>query len=269
MRRIITIASQKGGVGKTTTALNLGYNLSRLGGRVLIVDGDPQGGISIASNLKKRTTKGIIDVLKKECRPQDIVMTTKENTLSIVGIGAMEPEDVLLFEAEATKGNLKELLRSLSLEYSYVLVDAPAGVGGIVMALLSASDSVIMVVQCRTLSLKTLPSFLKLVHWVKDRQNPALIFEGVVITMMNATNPYELQLYDEAKKIFPEEAFFRTMIPYDDLFEQASSRAVPITMLRGGKNTGSMYMDLAMELKEKELKREVGGEGDDDSQGLF
>ncbi|MHB8881536.1 MAG: ParA family protein [Thermodesulfovibrionales bacterium] len=269
MRRIITIASQKGGVGKTTTTLNLGYNLSRLGGRVLIVDGDPQGGISIASNLKKKTSKGIIDVLKKECNPRDIVMTTRENTLSVVGIGTMEPEDVLFFEAEAARGRLKELLRTLSLDYSYVLVDAPAGVGGIVMALLSASDSVIMVVQCRTLSLKTLPSFLKLVQWVKGRQNALLVFEGVVITMLNEKNPYELQLYDEAKKMFPEEAFFRTMIPYDDLFEQASSRAVPIAMLRGGKKAGSIYMDLAMELKERELKREMGGEGDDDAEGLF
>lgn len=269
MRRIISIASQKGGVGKTTTTLNLGYNLSRLGGRVLIVDGDPQGGISIASNLKKKTSKGIINVLKKECHPQDIVMTTRENTLSIVGIGAMEPEDVLFFEAEATKGRLKELLRSLSLEYSYILVDAPAGVGGIVMALLSASDSVIMVVQCRTLSLKTLPSFLKLVHWVKGNHNASLIFEGVVITMMDEKNPYELQLYDEAKKMFPEEAFFRTVLPFDDLFEQASSRAVPIAMLRGGKNAGNIYSDLARELKERELKREMGGEGDDDSEGLF
>ena len=171
MRRIITIASQKGGVGKTTTALNLGYNLSRLGGRVLIVDGDPQGGITIASNLKKRTTMGIVNVLKKECGPGDIVMTTRENTLSIAGIGAMEPEDVLFFEAEALKGSLKELLRSLSREYSYVIVDAPAGIGGIVTSLLGASDSVIMVVHCRTLSLKTLPSFLKLIQWVKDKQN--------------------------------------------------------------------------------------------------
>ena len=269
MRRIITIASQKGGVGKTTTALNLGYNLSRLGGRVLIVDGDPQGGTTIASNLKKKTTKGLVNVLKKECSPADIVMTTKENTLSIAGIGAMEPEDVLFFEAEANSGKLRALLHSLSLEYSYVLVDAPAGVGGIVMALLNASDSVIMVVQCRTLSLKTLPSFLKLVHWIKGKQNADLHFEGVIFTMMNEKNPYELQLYDEAKKMFPEEAFFRTMVPYSDLFEQASTRAVPIAMVRGGKAVGNVYMDLAMELKERELKREMGGEPDDDAEGLF
>jgi chromosome partitioning protein len=256
-------------VGKTTTALNLGYNLSRLGGRVLIVDGDPQGGTTIASNLKKRTTKGLINVLKKECNPSDVVMTTKENTLSIVGIGAMEPEDVLLFEAEANRGTLKELLRSMSHEYSYVLVDAPAGVGGIVMALLNASDSVIMVVQCRTLSLKTLPSFLKLVQWVRSKQNASLHFEGVVFTMMDEKNPYELQLYDEAKKMFPAEAILRTMVPYSDLFEQASTRAVHIAMVRGGKEMGSVYMDLAMELKERELKREMGGETDDDSEGLF
>jgi chromosome partitioning protein len=269
MRRIITIASQKGGVGKTTTALNLGYNLSRLGGRVLIVDGDPQGGITIASNLKKRTTLGIVNVLKKECRPEDIVMTTRENTLSVAGIGAMEPEDVLFFEAEAVKGSLKKLLRDLSQEYSYVIVDAPAGIGGIVTSLLSASDSVIMVVHCRTLSLKTLPSFLKLIQWVQGNHNASLQFEGIIFNMMNGKNPYELQLYDETRKMFPEEAFFRTVVPYDDLFEQASTKSVPIAMIRGGKQPGRFYMELAMELKERELKREMGGDRDEDIEGLF
>jgi len=269
MRRIITIASQKGGVGKTTVTLNLGYSLSRLGGRVLIVDGDPQGGISIASNLKKRTTKGLIDILKGQVSAQDVIMTTKEDTLSIVGIGALEPEDVLSFEEEAAKGSLKELLRSLSAQYSYVLIDAPAGLGAIVTALLASSDGVIMLVQCKTLSLKTLPSFLKLVRWIKGNRNAQLHLEGVVFTMMDEKSPYELQLYDEAKKMFPEEAFFRATIPYDRLFEQASSKSVPIAMLREGKDLANRYMKLAMELKERELKREMGGQRDDDTEGLF
>lgn len=269
MRKIITVASQKGGVGKTTTTLNLGYNLSRLGGRVLIVDGDPQGGISIASNLKKRTTRGIVNVLKGECSARDIIMTTKEDTLSIAGIGTTGPQDVILLEAEASGGKLKELLRSLSAGYSYVLVDAPAGVGGIVTALLGASDSVILLAQCRTLSLKTLPSFLKLVEWVRENRNGSLGFEGVVFTMINEKNAYELQLRDEAEKMFPEGALFRATIPYDDFFERASARSVPVAMLRDGRNAGSYYMNLAMELKERELKRELGGERDEDADGLF
>ncbi len=269
MRRIITIASQKGGVGKTTAALNLGYSLSRLGGRVLIVDCDPQGGIAISSNLKKRTTKGLIDALKKECSAQDIVMTTRENTLSIAGMGTMEPEDVLFFEAEAASGRLKELLQSLCREYSYVLIDAPAGVGGIVTALLGASDGVIMVVQCKTLSLKTLPSFLKLVQWIRVNHNTSLHVDGVVFTMVDEQSPYELQLFDEAKKMFPAEAFFRATIPYDRLFEQASAKALPMALLRDGKILGNAYMTLAMELKERELRMEAGGERDDNAEGLF
>ena len=269
MRRIVTVASQKGGVGKTTTALNLGYNLSRLGGRVLIVDGDPQAGITLASNLKKRTSKGLINVLKRDCSPADIIMTTKENTLSIAGIGIAEPQDVLLFESEASKGNLREVLRSLSADFSYVIIDAPAGIGATVAQLLAASDGVLMVAQCRTLSLKSLPSFLKLIQWVRQDRNPSLRFEGVVMTMMNEKNPYELQLYDETKKMFPEGALFRTTIPYNDLYEQASLKSLPIALLKDGGQAGKHYMELAMELKERELKSELGEEKDEDVEGLF
>lgn len=269
MRRIITIASQKGGVGKTTAALNMGYNLSRLGGRVLVVDCDPQGGIAVASNLKKRTSKGLVNVLRNECRPSEIVMTTRENTLAIAGIGSLEPEDALYFEAESAKGRLRDLLRELASDFSYVIIDAPAGVGAIVTALLSASDSVIMVTQCRTLSLKTLPAFLKLVHWIREKKNPSLHFEGIIINMIDSQNPYELQLYDEAQKMFPPDAFFRTTIPYDRSFEQASSKAVPVSLLKGGQDAARNYMDLAMELKERELRREIGGARDEDVEGLF
>lgn len=269
MRKIISFAGQKGGAGKTTATLNIAYNLSRLGGRVLIIDADPQGGIAVATNLKKRTNLGLIDVMKKQCSPQEIVMTTRENTLSIAGVGIADPDDVALFETEAAKGTLRDLLRRLSLDYSYTLIDAPAGIGGIVTALLSSSDSVILVTQSRTLSLKTLPSFLKLIQWVRTKYGVPLHFEGIICNMIEKNNPFELQLFDETKKMFPPEAFFETTIPYDLLFEQASARAVPVAMLRQGAELSNIYMRLALELKEREMKRENGGGLDDSVEGLF
>jgi chromosome partitioning protein len=268
MRRIISVASQKGGVGKTTTVLNLGFTMSRLGGRVLLVDGDPQGGIAIAVDLKKRTSKGMIDVLRGRCAPAEIIMTTKENTLAVAGIGALEPEDIPFLEAEAASGRLRALLGTLGSDFSTVFLDAPAGLGSLVTALLGASDGVLLISQCKTLSLKSLPAFLKLVQWVRQRGNPSLEFEGIVFSMVE-NSPYELQLHEMAQQMFPDDAVFKTTVPYDRAFEQASARAVPVAMLRGETTLRRVYLDLAMELKERLLRRDLGSDQDDEREGLF
>ena len=88
MARILAVASQKGGVGKTTTALNLSFSLRHMGVKVLIIDADPQGGLAVASNLKKKTKQGMVNVLKGECKPDDIIMFTKNKELAIVGMGS-------------------------------------------------------------------------------------------------------------------------------------------------------------------------------------
>lgn len=269
MGKIIAIASQKGGVGKTTTTLNLGFSLSRFGSKVLLIDGDPQGGMAIASNLKKRTTLGLVDVLQGRCGANEIVMTTKDQSLSIAGIGQPTPEEVFALEEAAHNGTLGNLIRSIAGGFDYVLIDAPAGIGSLVTALLAAADGVILVIVPRMLSLKSLPSFLTLTQWVQQNKNAALGLEGVVLTMFNPTSPTESSLLDEIKASLPAEVFFRTVIPSEDLFEQASVRAIPVALLPGGQQAAKPYLDLAMELKERELLTQRGEQDDDQTIGLF
>lgn len=268
MGKIITIASQKGGVGKTTTALNLGYSLSRFGNRVLILDSDPQAGITLATNLKKRTELGLINMLMGGVQPSDIVMHVRNNSLAVAGIGRLEPEDVFMLDEFAKNGKLSAGVKCLAEGFDYLLIDAPAGVGGLVSSLLTASNSVIPVVLCRALAIKSLPMLLNLVNWVREHKNPGLILEGVLMTMLDERSEVENSLSQEFRASLPEEIFFRTKIPYQEVFEKASIRSVPVGMLNEGQSAAKQYMDLAWEIKEREIQQGTGG-SDELVAGLF
>ncbi len=269
MGKIISIASQKGGVGKTTTALNLGYSLSRFGDEVLIIDGDPQGGLTVASNLRKKTDLGLIDFLKGECAPGDIIMQTRDKSLSIAGIGRAEPEDVIMLEDRQSMQRIIDLIKQISQDFRYTIIDVPAGLGNLVTALLSASNSVILTLNNKTLSIKTVPGFLKLIKWINQEVNRSLYLEGVLLTMFNFQSESEMKMYDEVQQSFPKEVFFYTAIPYDERFEYASSRSLPVALIKDGLDPAKHYMDLLLELKSRESARGMGGGEHDEYEGLF
>lgn len=268
MGKIISVASHKGGVGKTTTALNLGFSLSRFGQKILLVDADPQGALALASNLKKRTNKGLINLIKNDSKPRDVLVSTRDKTMGVVGIGDMEPEDVFLFEKEARSGNLGKTIRSITEGYDYVFIDAPAGTGSIVTALLSISSSVLMPINCKAIAVKTLPGFLKLVQRIRTKLNTDLRVEGIVITMAD-NQESGLEVYDEIRNSFPPSILFESYIPFDESFEIASLKAVPVGMLSGGEEPARSYMDLAIELKTRELHDSKKGIKDEEVEGLF
>lgn len=269
MGRIITIASQKGGVGKTTTTLNLGYSLSRFGNRVLLLDSDPQGGMTLATNLKKRTDLGLINMLVEGRQPSDIIMQTRDSSLAVAGIGRLDPEDVFMLDEFAKNGRLSAGVKKLAEGFDYLLIDAPAGVGGMVTSLLVASDSVIPVVLCRALAIKSLPLLLNLVNWVREHKNRDLVLEGVLMTMFDEGSEVERELFKEVRASLPEEILFRTTISFQGVYEKASVRSVPVGMLKEGQDGAKQYMNLAWEIKERELcNRETGG-GDELVTGLF
>jgi len=269
MSKIITIASQKGGVGKTTIAFNLAYTLGKLGNSVLLVDGDPQGGISVASNLKKRTKLGIIDVLKVSSDISSAVEITKDKFLNILGMGSPEPKDIDLIENMARNGDLGNAIKGLSDKYKYIIIDAPAGIGSVVTSLLSVSDSTILVVNCKTFSLKTIPLFLKAMKMVRDEKNPTLDLEGVLINMFNSSSKIESDIFSKINDVFPEKTLFRTVIPFNEYFERAGMFAVPVSLMPNGAEQGRVFIDLALELQERNSKFLKGEENDKPIAGLF
>lgn len=265
MGRIVSVASQKGGVGKTTVALNLGYSLSRFDGPVLVVDTDPQGSMAIASNSKKRNSAGLIDVFRGRVEPREVVTSTRDGAMGVVGVGTLEENDIVHFEKTAANGDLAKVIRALSADFNYTIIDVPSGVGSIVTAVLGESDGVVMPVQSRSLALRTLPAFLKTIRWVRQGKNPDLRLSGILVTMYNRDNPSEVKAYEAISANFPEELFFNTIIPFDDVFEKASMTALPVALLPEGQELSHLFFQLAMELLDQQSTEETDG----DVAGLF
>jgi chromosome partitioning protein len=263
MTRIITVASQKGGVGKTTTTLNFGYSLSRLGSRVLLVDTDPQGSIALATNLKKRTQYGMVQVLRGELPLGKVLSITKDRKMAILGVGALQPEDPILLEDAARNGNLKALIAECAPGFDHVILDAPAGVGSLTSSLLEVSQGVLLVLRAQTLAIKSLPVFLRLLHHIRETRNPQLVLEGILFSMRHLESAVENENCGEFLHGLPSQLFFETQIPHDERFEQASGKSVPLALLRGGEDLARVFMDLAMEFKAREARR-VSPEGDQD-----
>jgi len=266
---ILTVGSQKGGVGKTTTVLNLGYLLGRLGEQVLLVDADPQGGMSIASNVRRKSSIGLAQLLRCEATAAEVIARSREGSLSVAGSGVTTPEDAFLLEDAARDGRLSSAIGELASGFAWTLVDAPAGVGSITAALLEASDGVLLIVRARALLLKTLPVFLRLVQHVRQERNPRLKLEGALITMHDAGNSTERELIGEFSRDLPGSALFRATVPYDERYEAASIAARPVAMLADGREAARPYLALALELKERELLSRVGGRTDENDAGLF
>jgi len=262
MNRIITIGSQKGGVGKTTTALNLGFSLGRFGVRTLVVDLDPQSGTTIAVNLRNFTDKGIVDVLHGDCPASSILAEANDGSMTLAGIGRVDPMRMQTFEQCAWEGTLTDLLRRLAADYQYTIIDAPGGLGGIVQAALAASDGTILVCNCSAITLKSLPDYLKLVDYVADRSETDLCLEGVLLSMVDERSQTEQEIFEKIRQLLPEEAFFQTVIPYHEDFARANLEAVPAALIPEAREISRLFLDLAMELRERERTGQQTGDHD-------
>ena len=248
MATIITIASQKGGVGKTTTALNLGYSLSQQGKKVLIVDGDPQGGLSEACNLKKKTAKGLLHILTGTIKRKKAIQPLHNELLSAVGSGVVNAEDIAELETTAANEKLTSLIKWLGTGFDYLIVDAPVGVGVVVKALLAASDRYIMVINCKAGTMKTLPRLMRTAEWVKKNVNTELKSLGVLVNMYDATSSSEEKIYTYFKSSLPNKFFFKTVIPQDNRLETASFRSLPAALIQDGKAVAEPFDKLASEI---------------------
>ncbi len=243
MTRRITIASQKGGTGKTTVSLNLALALAERGKRTLLVDVDPQGGIG--HSLRKRDTelRGMADALVGACSPSEAVLQTKLPGLAMLPRGRLDPVDTMAFEqALYTQGGLGRVLDDIDADYDVVLIDTPSGVGMPTRAALALSGFVLVPLQGEPLSLRTIHQVLRVIDHVRENENPQLELLGLLPTMVDRGNSPSLNVLIESWRDLT--AVLETVIPRADVFSLASETGLPLAYLGGKPSPESRRFEL-------------------------
>ncbi len=263
MAHIFCIVSQKGGVGKTTTALSLGLVFARHHKKVLIIDADPQGGIVYSLDKQRildHASNSRVGLYQVFCGQSDIheaARSTDIENLFVVDCGiANTGAEVLAFEdATRAAGLFREAVQNAASFYDVILMDCPPGIGSVTTAAIIACDYVIIPLQCEPLSLRTLPQLLKQLLEIKKTVNRNVEIAGVLMTMYDETNPVSQSVAEQIRLCFNDELVFATPIPRDPslnlLFSGIERMADMIPSLESDSPGMHAYRDLTQEIEYK------------------
>ncbi len=252
MGKIISLANQKGGVGKTTTTINLAASLAAFEKKVLVVDADPQANASSGLGVDIRNLKNTIyEGLIGKCSPKEAVMKTPFENIDIIPshinlVGA----ELEMVQMDSREKRLRELLSPLSSLYDYILIDCSPSLGIITVNALTASDSIIIPVQCEYFALEGLSKLLNTIKIIKSKLNTRLEIEGFVLTMYDSRLRLHNQIYEEVKSHF-KELVFDTVIQRNVTLSESQSHAKPALMYDAGSRGAINHMQLAQEIIEK------------------
>jgi len=247
--RIIAIANQKGGVGKTTTSVNLSACLAYLGKKVLLVDIDPQGNASSGVGVNKgEINQCIYDVLIDDVSVLDTILETKVENLHIVPATiSLAGAEIELVSTISREVRLKKALQEVKDQYEYIIIDCPPSLGLLTINSLTASDAIIIPVQCEFYALEGLSQLLSTVRLVQKHLNKHLEIDGVLLTMFDARTNLGIQVIEEVKKYFQDKVF-KTIIPRNVRLSEAPSHGEPIIIYDPKSRGADVYLELAKEV---------------------
>ncbi len=255
MARIIAIANQKGGVGKTTTAVNLAAALARTPKRVLLVDLDPQGNATMGSGINKRELDtAITDVLLGDNSAQDALLRCEDGYDLLPGNIDLTAAEIQLMDAENRNGRLKQALAPLRDGYDFILIDCPPSLSLLTLNALNAADSVVVPMQCEYYALEGLSALIDTIDALKDRLNPQLEIEGVLRTMFDVRNNLANGVSAELIQHFGDRVF-RTIIPRNVRLAEAPSHGQSIIGYDKASRGGVAYLGLAGEVLRRQRER--------------
>ncbi len=247
--KVIAIANQKGGVGKTTTAVNLSACLAKKGQRVLLVDCDPQGNSTSGVGVdKRRCEKTVYDVLIGDATAKDVIVKTPYENLSVCPSNiSLSGAEIELVSEMGRETKLKNAIMSVEDDFDYVLIDAPPSLGLITINVLTAANSVVVPIQCEYYALEGVSQLMSTVKKVKQVLNPDLEIEGILMTMFDSRTNLSIQVVEEVKKFFPNKVY-KTLVPRNVRLSEAPSFGKPIIYYDAVSKGAESYLDLASEI---------------------
>lgn len=249
MGKIIAVANQKGGVGKTTTAINLGASLAALGNKVLLVDADPQGNTTSGIGINKGEVEYCVyDVMINDIHPDKAILPTKQENLWIIPATIqLAGAEIELVPVMSREVRLKKALALIEQNYDYILIDCPPSLGILTVNALTAANSVLIPIQCEYYALEGVSQLLNTIRLVQKHLNTELEIEGVLMTMFDARTNLGIQVVQEVKKYFREKVY-QTIIPRNVRLSEAPSHGLSILHYDRRSKGAEMYQELAKEV---------------------
>ncbi len=248
--RITAFANQKGGVGKTTSAVNIAASVGALGKKVLLCDFDPQGNASSGVGVEKNAELSTYDVLLGT-NPYEIIRKTDYEGLDVMPASInLAGAELEIADEQKREYKLKNVLDTLRHEYDYIFIDCPPSLGLLTINALCAADGVIVPMQCEYFALEGLSQLSQTISIVRKKYNPSLELDGIVITMFDGRLNLSLQVLEEIKRYFPGK-IYRTPVPRNVRLSEAPSYGMPVRYYDKSSKGAAAYNDIAKEITER------------------